>query len=110
MSEEMLKAQTDNIEAAAEAAAEKAEAVEAAAEAAAEKAEAAEAAIEAALEEEYGIGTDVEVSRSFDDFSYEKIKVVVLDFGINADESHIDILSNVKTRLSGRFGCPVEVT
>ncbi len=50
MSEEMLKAQTDNIEAAAEAAAEKAEAVEAAAEAAAEKAEAVEAAIEAAAE------------------------------------------------------------
>ncbi len=50
MSEEMLKAQTDNIEAAAEAAAEKAEAVEAAAEAAAEKAEAAEAAAEAAAE------------------------------------------------------------
>lgn len=69
-----------------------------------------EAAIKAFLEEEYGIGTDVAVSRSFDDFSYEKIKVVVLDFGINVDESHIDILSNVKTRLSGRFGCPVEVT
>lgn len=61
MSEEMLKAQTDNIEAAAEAAAEKAEAaaekveaaeaaVEAAAEAAAEKAEAVEAAAEAAAE------------------------------------------------------------
>ena len=50
MSEEMLKAQTDNIEAAAEAAAEKAEAVEAAAEAAAEKVEAAEAAVEAAAE------------------------------------------------------------
>ena len=50
MSEEMLKAQTDNIEAAAEAAAEKAEAVEAVAEAAAEKAEAVEAAAEAAAE------------------------------------------------------------
>ncbi len=50
MSEEMLKAQTDNIEAAAEAAAEKAEAAEAAAEAAAEKVEAAEAAVEAAAE------------------------------------------------------------
>lgn len=69
-----------------------------------------EAAIEAALAEEYGIGTEVAVSRSFDDFSYEKIKVVVLDFGINGDESHIDILSNVKTRLTSRFGCPVEVT
>ena len=50
MGEEMLKAQTDNIEAAAEAAAEKAEAVEAVAEAAAERAEAVEAAAEAAAE------------------------------------------------------------
>ncbi len=50
MSEEMLKAQTDNMEAAAEAAAEKAEAAEAAAEPVAEKAEAAEAPTEAAAE------------------------------------------------------------
>ncbi len=69
-----------------------------------------EVAIEADLKVEYGIGTDVEVFRSFDDFSYEKIKVVVSDFGINGDETHIDILSNVKTRLARLFGCPVEVT
>ncbi len=61
------------------------------------------------MEEEYGVKSSVFVSRSSDDFSYKKIVVSVTDFGINGEESHIDILSAAKERLFGRYGCDVEV-
>lgn len=65
--------------------------------------------ISAWMTEEYGVGTSVLVSRSSDDFSYQKIVVRVIDFGINGEESHIDIMSAAKVRLLERYGCEVEV-
>lgn len=62
------------------------------------------------LEETYGVTAETKVSRSFDDFSYEKITVRVVDFGINEVETHIDILSAIGEKLHGRYGCEVEVS
>ena len=62
------------------------------------------------IKEEFGVGAEAEVSRSFDDFSYEKIVVRVTDFGINGAESHIDILSAIRERLEKTYGCRAEVT
>lgn len=66
--------------------------------------------IAAWLKETYGVTAELNVSRSFDDFSYEKITVRVRDFGINEVETHIDILSAIGEKLHGRYGCEVEVT
>ena len=71
--------------------------------------EADEAEISAWMTEEYGVESSVLVSRSSDDFSYQKIVVRVTDFGINGEESHIDIMSAARERLLVRYGCDVEV-
>lgn len=71
--------------------------------------EADEAEISAWMTEEYGVESFVLVSRSSDDFSYQKIVVRVTDFGINGEESHIDIMSAARERLLERYGCDVEV-
>lgn len=60
------------------------------------------------LENEYGVWAEVTVSRSFDDFSYEKINVRVTDFGINENKTHIDILSAIGKTLHARYGCEVD--
>ena len=62
------------------------------------------------IKAEYGATAEAEVSRSFDDFSYEKIIVRVTDFGINGTESHIDILSAIGERLERMYGCSAEVS
>lgn len=65
--------------------------------------------IAAWLEEEWGISAKIAVSRSGEDFSYQKIAVTITDFGINGKESHIDIVSAVRQGLSERYGCEAEV-
>ena len=62
------------------------------------------------LKSRFGVEAEVEVSRSFDDFSYEKIIVHVTDFGINGEETHIDILSAIGREIGERYGCKTEVT
>lgn len=62
------------------------------------------------LNETYGVEAEVEVSRSPDGFRHEKIKVVITDFGINEDRTHIDIVADVKRALAQRYGCPAEVS
>ncbi len=62
------------------------------------------------IEGEFGVVAEVSVSRSVDDFSHEKISVRVTDFGINGEESHIDILSAIGKALYERYGCTAEVS
>lgn len=66
--------------------------------------------ISSLLAQEYGVEAEISVSRSFDDFSYKKITVRITDFGINGEESHIDILSAIKERLEKSYGCAAEVS
>ncbi len=66
--------------------------------------------LSAFLEEKYGIKTEISVSRSFDDFSYEKITVLVTDFGINENQTHIDIMSAIEESIETKYACKAEVT
>ncbi len=65
--------------------------------------------IAAYLKEKYGVRAKVEVRRLPEDLSYEKITVCVTDFGINGEETHIDILSSIAECLYARYGCMTEV-
>lgn len=66
--------------------------------------------IAAWIEETYGAAAEVEVSRSSDGFSHEKIAVRVVDFGINGENTHIDILTEIREKLTKRYGNVVEVS
>ncbi len=65
--------------------------------------------VAASLKEEYGVTAEVELLRSPENLSYEKITVCVTDFGINGEETHIDILSSIAESLYARYGCMTEV-
>lgn len=66
--------------------------------------------IETFLRETFDIQTEVIVCRIADgSYRLEKIVVEIIDFGINKKEEHIDITTQVQSRLQQEYGCDVEV-
>ncbi len=71
-----------------------------------ELAEGDAAAIVLTLEEEYGVTAAVRVVRNADaTFSYQKIDVRILDFGISQEEEHIYMMESIREALAAHYGC-----
>lgn len=69
-----------------------------------------EQAIGAWIREEYGAESVVRVERNADaTFSYQKIQVTILDFGIYEQDEHIHISEQIEAALETRYGCQAEV-
>lgn len=69
-----------------------------------------EQAIGAWIREEYGAESVVRVERNADaTFSYQKIQVTILDFGIYEQDEHIHISEQIENALETRYGCEAEV-
>ncbi len=70
-----------------------------------------EAAIVTLLKEEYGVGAEVRVEYSDKNFAArKKISVKIKDFGIYAEDEHIDIMKKITAALREQYGCDAEVS
>lgn len=69
-----------------------------------------EGAIAAYLTKEYAVTAEVRVKRTIPSFSLKSIQVNIVDFGINGENEHINIVSRIQSDLKGRYGCEAEVT
>lgn len=62
------------------------------------------------IDETYGVTASAQVERSTDaTFSYQKIAVVIIDFGIYEQEERIYISEQIQSVLQSRYGCETEV-
>ena len=69
------------------------------------------AAIVISLEEEYGVTAAAKVERNADaTFSYQKIVVRILDFGISGEDEHIYMIEKIESELESYYGCDAEVS
>ena len=69
------------------------------------------AAIVISLEEEYGVTAAAKVERNADaTFSYHKIVVRILDFGISGEDEHIYMIEKIESELESYYGCDAEVS
>ena len=76
-----------------------------------ELAEGDAAAIVEKLEEDYGVSAAVRVERELDaTFSYRKIQVRVIDFGITPADEHIYMIDAIEAALEAHYGCDAEVS
>ncbi len=63
------------------------------------------------LEEEYSVTADIKVTRNpTENFSFQKITVKILDYGIIGQDEHINILIRIREALQKKYGCITEVT
>lgn len=70
-----------------------------------------ERTIVALLKEEYGVGAEVVVEYAEENFAVrKKISVKIKDFGIYAEDEHIDIMKKITAALRERYGCETEVS
>ena len=69
------------------------------------------AAIMVHMEEEYGIEASVRVERNTDaTFSYQKITVLISDFGISDEDEHIYMIEKIEAKLEAYYNCDAEVS
>ena len=69
------------------------------------------AAIMVRMEEEYGIEASVRVERNTDaTFSYQKITVLISDFGISDEDEHIYMIEKIEAELEAYYNCDAEVS
>lgn len=69
------------------------------------------AAIVISLEEDYGVTAAAKVERNADaTFSYQKIVVRILDFGISGEDEHIYMIEKIESELESYYGCDAEVS
>ncbi len=62
------------------------------------------------LDETYDVVGEADVKRNADaTFSYQKIQVTILDFGIYEQDEHIHISEQIEAALETRYGCQAEV-
>ncbi len=62
------------------------------------------------ISQDYGVNATVEVDcQESSPFAVKKVKIIVTDFGINAEEEHINIMSKIKTACEKEYGCEVSV-
>lgn len=63
------------------------------------------------LEEDFGVETAVRVERNADPtFSFRKIQVRILDFGITDEDEHIYMIEKIEAALEADYGCDAEVS
>ncbi len=63
------------------------------------------------LQNEFSVTAEIQVLRKADSkFSYEKISVIISDFGIIGQDEHINMIYRIQETLQTKYGCPTEVT
>ena len=62
------------------------------------------------LSKKFGILAEINCIRNTDSrFSVKSLQVKILDFGINAEDEHINIISQIRSELNERYGCDTEI-